>query len=494
MASTWTRRIGAVLAPAATAAVGLLVALAVTPAVPVTAFGQDLRLGAVAPSAIRGWSGPGQADLFGEGPISTALEFPGPLRPRLVWQRFARDPAATEFVQTSAEAGPSFRTAELGRILAQGWTTYVVALVVLSALISGVLRLAMLGAATAQHRGAPRPARRTVLQVGAAVAAGGVLAGGAAVTTVASARDQLSAVTSLADLTGTAPLVPTPVVAAEGRSDVELVVIGDSTAAGVGNAPLREPGPFDEVCGRSRDAYAEVLAAALRTPTANLACSSATIEAGVLGPQVEGGTRIPPQLGVLKGLVGVRTVVVSTGANDVGWADFIRLCYGLERCDDQLSQQLFASRLDAFRIRYAQLLQQLSALSDRPHVVVLQYYDPFGEQLDCPDLRDPGTPAVAPPGYGFAPDAAHDEEARLRTKIEPLRARLIQLNAVLAEGADAFGFATVAPSFQGHALCDAESWVQGMSARYPFHPDAAGELAMAAALLPVVLRAASEQG
>jgi hypothetical protein len=50
---------------------------------------------------------------------------------------------------------------------------------------------------------------------------------------------------------------------------------------------------------------------------------------------------------VLKSIPGLRTVVVSIGANDVGWADFLRLCFGLERCDDQFSQALFDSRIDA---------------------------------------------------------------------------------------------------------------------------------------------------
>ncbi|HSO03232.1 MAG TPA: hypothetical protein VLQ92_02035, partial [Candidatus Limnocylindrales bacterium] len=59
-----------------------------------------------------------------------------------------------------------------------------------------------------------------------------------------------------------------------------------------------------------------------------------------------------------------------------------------------------------------------------------------------------------------------------------------QLNTVLRQGAEAFGFTSVTPSFRGHGLCSDQPWVQGMSDPHPFHPRAAGELAIAASLLP----------
>ena len=79
-------------------------------------------------------------------------------------------------------------------------------------------------------------------------------------------------------------------------------------------------------------------------------------------------------------------ILVSVGANDVGWSDFLRYCYGLPRCDDEASNKLFQSRLDAFKIQYAQLLQQLSDLPTHPQVIVTKYYDPLGSRFDCPAL------------------------------------------------------------------------------------------------------------
>ena len=140
------------------------------------------------------------------------------------------------------------------------------------------------------------------------------------------------------------------------------MVIGDSTAAGIGNAPLPKPTRQDIACQRSADAYAFSLQSIAEVSVLNLACSSATVANGLLGPQPAAGLSLPPQVGVLRSVQSAKVVVVSIGANDVGWSDFLRYCYGLPRCDDQASNQLFQSRLDGFKIQYAQLLQQLSDL------------------------------------------------------------------------------------------------------------------------------------
>jgi lysophospholipase L1-like esterase len=303
--------------------------------------------------------------------------------------------------------------------------------------------------------------------------------------TVASARNQLAGIATLADLTGRAVLVTPPSPAGPVRGDIEVAVIGDSTAAGVGNTPPTEPTDADIACARSRDAYAEVLQSATGWTVENLACASATIRQGLLGSQPRRPVTPAAQVGVLKNITSLRAVIVSIGANDIGWSDFLTYCYGLSRCDDQATQRLILSRLDTFRLQYVQLLQQLSELPTRPAVIVTGYYDPFGDRFDCPALRDPDAPAVLPEGYGFAPDPSEpDPTERVKQKIEPLRSILAQLNDVLAQGAEAFGFTSVVPSFEGHALCSEQPWVQGMSDPYPFHPRAAGELAIAAALLP----------
>jgi lysophospholipase L1-like esterase len=437
----------------------LLGALAVTPPSVVTAFGQDLALGAVSPTALRGVSGPGQADLFGEGPVDTTVVFEGPIRPRLVWTRFNRNDAASQFIQTTDSGGrPTLRTSELGSLLADGWIAYLGRLVLVAGALGGGLYLVGIGLT--------------------ALVASGAL-------TLTSARDRLAQVSALSDLIGTARLAPPPAPSGPTRSDVDVVVVGDSTAAGVGNGDLVRPSSLDTTCGRSRDAYAQVLQSATGHRVLNLACSSATLDSGVLGAQVEGTVVVPPQIGVLKAITSVRTVILSVGANDVGWSDFLQLCYALTRCDDTASEQLFRSRLDTFRLQYAQLLEQLSALPSRPQVLVTDYYDPFGTTFDCAALSEPNEVDSLPAGAGFAADPGGiDQEEKVRRKVDPLRSELAAINTVLAQGAEAFGFVAVHPSFDGHALCSDQPWVQGLRDRYAFHPNAAGELAIAAALLP----------
>jgi lysophospholipase L1-like esterase len=403
-----------------------------------------------------------------------------------VWQRFNRDDAAGQFIQTTTLDGRrALQTQALGADLADGWLSYFIRLVVVSGVLGAAFYLVCVGLATFLRRAPPPRSRRhhSVL-LGLSIALPCLLALAAGGLTVQAARGQLSAVSTLSDLIGTSRLTVPPPAVGQARSDVDAVVIGDSTAAGVGNAAAARPTRLDTVCGRSVDAYASVLQSATALRVLNLACSSATLPYGVLGPQTEADGTVPPQIGVLKSITSLRAVVLSVGANDVGWSDFLQYCYAFARCDDQASEQLFLTRLDTFRLQYAQLLQQLSALPSRPAVIVTGYYDPFGAEFDCPALRAPSTtPAV--PGDGFAATPGKDDQAeKVRRKIDPLRAHLHALNDVLSQGAHAFAFAYVEPSFGGHALCDDQSWVQGLSDRYPFHPDAAGEVAIAAAQLP----------
>jgi len=66
-------------------------------------------------------------------------------------------------------------------------------------------------------------------------------------------------------------------------------------------------------------------------------------------------------------------------------------------------------------------------------------------------------------------------------KEKVLLARLGQLNTVLAEGAQVFGFGVADPQFTGHELCTPDPYVQGPGDPAPLHPTATGELAIALA-------------
>jgi hypothetical protein len=56
------------------------------------------------------------------------------------------------------------------------------------------------------------------------------------------------------------------------------------------------------------------------------------------------------------------------------------------------------------------------------------------------------------------------------SKIRTLSTWLNALNQVLAKGAALFSFLSPQPSFAGHQLCSQQPYVQGLTARAPFHP------------------------
>ncbi len=483
--AVWAGRLALVLAVALAA---MTLALAVTPKAGVSVFGQRVTVGAVPPSLHLGLSGPGEADLFGEGMVETIQHFDGPIRPLIVWQRFNRNDDAAAFIQSGSTGGRrtvSTGSAEVGQQLAAGWTRYFGWLVGIAALLGGVLYLMTAGAVALAGRDHRRSRAAHLGLFAASVAAALLMTLGFTALTVRTAVRQLGAVSSLSDLVGTASLAPVPPAVGPKRADTDVVVVGDSTAAGIGNTPIPNPTRDDNACQRSADTYASSLQSIGGVSVLNLACSSATVANGLLGPQPAAGTTLPPQVGVLRSVQSAKVVVVSIGANDVGWSDFLRYCYGLPRCDDEASNKLFESRLDGFKIQYAQLLQQLSDLPSHPQVIVTTYYDPLGSSFDCAALQDPEAEAGGPPGYGFGPDPGKDNQHdKVERKVRPLRVELAQMNAVIEQGARGFGFAVAQPRFGGHELCTDQPWVQGMRDPAPFHPTAAGELAITAAVLP----------
>jgi len=127
-------------------------------------------------------------------------------------------------------------------------------------------------------------------------------------------------------------------------------------------------------------------------------------------------------------------------------------------CNDKVSSAYFSQLISAFTTSYYQLLGDLDQFPGHPAVLVNQYYSPFGTDVGC--LRRYGITAA---------------------KVKVLLSRLGQLNAVLAQGAQTFGFGVTDPPFTGHELCTTDPYVQGPGDPAPLHPTVAGELAIALA-------------
>lgn len=430
------------------AATAIAVALLVTPMQTVHTAGQTIRVGAAAPTL--SLSGPGEVDLFGQR-LPTTIDFVGPVRPRMQLTRITLSQQLADVVGNHSDesADRTRPTAQLQDALVDGWTRYLAWQVA----IAGGVALLLLGAIAGWRRLSARPAIAFVaigLVFTEAVNLGAIMA------TAHTAPDRLRQVTSLQALVGASSSPALPVT--HKPVDVgHIVVIGDSIAAGLGNPPLPNPDQDDIACQRSADSFARALALATDWEVTNLACSGATIREGLLGPQETGGQTLDPQL---PSAVANRpsAVIVNVGANDVEWSGLLRVCAVLEKCDNAALEAWFQQQLADFARSYFVLLTRLRSLPDPPVVVVNQYYNPFGDDLDC----------IASKGVTDA-------------KRQWLTDRLDALNTVLAEGAAATGFVSVRPNFDGHALCSAEPYLYGVDSSAAFHPTTAGALAIALA-------------
>jgi hypothetical protein len=423
----------AVVIPLASIEVSLLI----SPAQNVEAGGQSLQLSA-GPAASA--SGPGTLELFGQS-IPTTQQFSGPVRPRLLWAEVTH---YGELLTALRDPG------HLGQALRDGWSGYFVRellIAVLAAAILAALSLALL--------------RRRWQLILAGIALAGVVAGGLdalAINSAAQGLQQLSQVRTLDQLVGRAPLAIDPASRRSPSTTASTVVIGDSTAAGAGNPPIVHATPEDTACRRSQDSYAADIAAVNNSTVVNLACTNASIEEGLFGPEAINGVLVPSQLARLEAMTGVKTVIVSIGANEMHWTQLMELCLVSPQCNDSASAAWFAQALDNFTIDYYDLLQRLATLPGSPRVIVNEYYDPLPAQPVCT-----GEPEIT------------------ASKAMVLLSRLTTFNTVLADGAASFGFEAVDPSFAGHELCTQQSFVQGLDDAAPLHPNAAGEIAIALA-------------
>lgn len=422
----------------------IALSLWITPMQTVVAAGQSVQVGVAAPS----WSlsGPGQLDLFGQ-PIPTTVSFAGPVRPRLVLTHITLSEQLDQFA-----SGPTAAAQALEHALVDGWEHFFAWQIA----VAGVAAIVLFGALVGWLR---RGWRRSLVVIAIGLAVTEALNVGAIMVTAYTAPAKLAQIDSLQDLVGGAPPPAVPGHAAAPHSPIsKAVVVGDSTAAGIGNRPLVGGHAQDRACQRSQDAFAVDLAQVNAWQVKNLACSGATIRAGLLGPQPVGDRTIPPQLGA-PAVARADLVVVSIGANDVNWSTMLAFCAVSTDCANNAEQAYFQQQLAGFSRDLLQLLSQLQLLDNHPVVVVNQYYDPFTGDTSC--LTSHGL---------------------TKAKKQALEGELRALNEILAQGAKAAGFQVARPGFGGHGLCSPQPYVQGLHAAAPFHPTASGQLAIALAV------------
>ena len=304
--------------------------LRITPLQSVSALGQTVGVGVTSPTA--SLRGPGEVDLFGQ-PLPTQARFVGPVRPRLVLTDITLNQQVAGLFSPDTQAGSA---AALGEQLANGWKRYFAWEITFVA-VGALLLLGMI-AGWRRHRWSWKKTLVTVLGGLLVVEAVNV---GLILLTASTASGVLHDVHSLGELVGRSEQPALAAAPGPPLPGVQAIVMGDSTAAGLGGAPLPNPSQDDEACGRSADAYGVLLGRVNRWNIKNLACSGATIRSGLLGPQTRGDRSLPPQLAVAKRAVNASAVVIGVGANDLNWGPMIRLCAVSVACDDRASTVFF---------------------------------------------------------------------------------------------------------------------------------------------------------
>jgi lysophospholipase L1-like esterase len=430
-------------------AVSTWLALRVTPLQTVSASGQVAQVGAAVPPLTSlvspSLSGPGELDLFGQ-VIPTRMTFTGPIRPRLELDHISITP---QVVQQLREQGTHKVELAFSQQLASAWEHYFLWETLIAA---GFTALGIVAVYAVRRR-----------HVAWKMVAGGVAVaivinvGGIALTASSTPR-LLRSVRTLDDLVGVDTVEP-PATPVKVQPNVQVVVMGDSTASGWGLPWVSPATALDQGCGRSSESFAANLATANGWNVENIACGSATIPNGLLGAQLLFNGKIAaPQLDVAAEATHAKLIIVSVGADDLQWGVMTKLCAGAGACNDKISGAYFAQLLSTFTRNYYELLSELTSLPWHPAVLVNEYYSPFGPNLGCLS------------GYGVT-----------TAKARALESRLNQLNTVLAQGAGAFQFGVAQPQFTGHELCSANPYVQGPTDPAPLHPNAQGQLAIALA-------------
>jgi lysophospholipase L1-like esterase len=263
--------------------------------------------------------------------------------------------------------------------------------------------------------------------------------------------------------------------AAETATAGPIVALGDSyTAGGIYPVDSQSAPPG---CLRSTKAYPVLVAQALHAELTDVACTNAGVNMMTSPQKTYLGTN-PAQLTALK--PDDRLVLLTLGGDDLGFLNVLQECMKVSitapsgsPCKAHYTAggtDQLAAAVTAEGAKIAQVLTAIRQRAPQARIVVVGYPDLFPQSGGC-------WPAV--------PIATGD--------IAYLRGIEISANAMLAADASAAGdtFVNTYTPTTGHDFCQPESTrdVEGLlpgSLALPFHPNARGQQAMAAAVLAVI--------
>ncbi len=295
---------------------------------------------------------------------------------------------------------------------------------------------------------------------------------------------------------------------ADPAGDHLVVSLGDSVASGEGNPDGRDPVRWQSRrCHRSLRsgqalAATEALGAEAADRFVSFACSGAQIDVGLLAPyrgiEPRGSEPLKPQVENLAAVAENHTldaVMVSVGANDVGFSKVVLFCQLFEPCEEKrfdpelpLRRQLEAR--ERMRVSVPASIEGLSegyrrldaALPDeipRERILLVEYFDPAGGEGGRPCEFG----GISRREFGWA------RTKLLRPLNEQLRESAEELGWTLVDGVD--------ESFAGHGVCvqREERWVArlddslfraGSSFTGTLHPNPDGHAAIAARIAPAL--------
>lgn len=257
-----------------------------------------------------------------------------------------------------------------------------------------------------------------------------------------------------------APTPQPPISTPAPRTSNTYAALGDSVAAGLGLATPTTSGTAAAACGRTAEAYPNIVAQNMNLPLVHAACSGATM-GDMFTEQDINGTDIPPQFNAAFAGGTPQLITMTAGANDAHWVQFIQTCY-FGNCATATETTLADGLLFSLRAKMVVMFTDLQARSHGhpPTTVVTGYYNPLSSA--CTSLT---------------PNITSDE-------ITWMSAEVNALNTTLQRVVSNYSFAKFAPvDFSGHDICSSAPWVQGVSGNAPFHPTATGQQVIAQSVL-----------
>lgn len=231
------------------------------------------------------------------------------------------------------------------------------------------------------------------------------------------------------------------------------IALGDSVASGLG---LATPGDSSG-CGRTKEAYPYLLAARADYQLVHLACSGATLATGINSPQIAAGELVSQREQLFQREP--ELITLGIGANDVAWLSLAARCLEVA-CGTEADKAAYERLLDeTIKLQLREALETIDRrYGERTKLLVIGYYQVF------------------PPSGTNCTDTGGLDDRGLNWARE-LRARL---NDAVSEVVTETGVGTyVDINFDGHELCTAEPWIQGLSDPAAYHANAAGQRAIA---------------